>query len=142
MTPLRIVTLALVVTSCSFPAPDQPAAPNRIGRFIGLIANCGCSDVTRERMLAEYPRAVSGTYSPDDFRRMHGFVDLGAWETWDNQIVICREACGQTCMVNAIVQPLGGRLSGDGRSCPVTERDLHLTMGLSHSGGSANSFMR
>lgn len=129
------LVLALAVAGCSFPAPDQPAAPNRIGRFMGLIANCGCSDISADRMLAEYPRAVAGRYSEADIKAMHGYIDVGAYEKFDNQIVICREACSQTCMVNSVAQPLGGRLSGDGRSCPITERDLHLTEGLRNNTG-------
>lgn len=128
--PLLAVLMVLSVTACSLPPPDQPAAPNRMGRFLGLIANCGCSDISRERMLAEYPRAVAGRYGDADIKAMHGYVDVGATEQYDNQIVICRAACSQTCMVNSVAAPLGGRLSGDGRTCPVTERDLHLTEGV------------
>lgn len=126
---------ALVVASCSLlPPPDQPAAPNRIGRFIGLIANCGCSDIGPERMLVEYPRAVADRYSAAEIKSMHGYVDVGAYERYANQIVICRAACSNTCMVNSVVAPLGGKLAGDGRSCPITERDLHLTEGVTSSG--------
>lgn len=132
---LSALLLALALAACALPAADQPAAPNRIGRFMGLIANCGCSDIGRDRMLAEYPRSVAGRYSDAEIKAMHGYVDVGAYETWDNQVLICREACSQTCMVNTIVQPLGGRLSGDGTTCAVTERDLHLTEGLKAGGG-------
>lgn len=132
--------LAATLVACSFPAADQPAAPNRIGRFMGLIANCGCSDVSAQRMLTDYPRAVAGRYSPADIKAMHGYIDVGASERYDNQIVICREACAQTCMVNSVVQPLGGRLSGDGATCPITERDLHLTEGIRDSGDSGGRF--
>jgi hypothetical protein len=132
---LRPLVLALALASCSLPAADQPAAPNRMGRFVGLIANCRCSDIGPDRILAEYPRAVAGRYSQADVKAMHGYVDVGAYEKFDNQIVICREACSQTCMVNSVVAPLGGKLSGDGRSCPVTERDLHLTEGIRNNTG-------
>ena len=130
---VRLVAVAVLLpclAGCSLPPPDQPAAPNRIGRFIGLIANCGCSDISADRMLAEYPRAVAGRYSEAEVKAMRGYVDLGATEKFDNQIVVCRAACSQTCMVNSVAQPLGGRLGGDGRTCPITERDLHLTEGL------------
>lgn len=133
--PLAAAILLLSVSACSLPPPDQPAAPNRMGRFMGLIANCGCSDISPERMLADYPRAVAGRYGDADIKAMHGYVDVGAYEKFDNQVVICRAACSQTCMVNSVAAPLGGRLSGDGRSCPVTERDLHLTEGIHDSGG-------
>ncbi|HLO76044.1 MAG TPA: hypothetical protein VK196_06265 [Magnetospirillum sp.] len=129
------VVLALALTSCAIPPADQPAAPNRMGRFMGLIANCGCSDIGAERMLAEYPRAVAGLYSEADVKAMHGYVDVGASEKYDNQIVICRSACSQTCMVNSVAKPLGGRLSGDGRTCLVSERDLHLTEGIRNNTG-------
>lgn len=132
---LRPVILALALASCAVPAADQPAAPNRMGRFIGLVANCGCSDIGRERMLSDYPRAVADRYSEADVKAMHGYADVGAYEKYDNQIVICREACAQTCMVNSVVQPLGGRLSGDGRSCLVSERNLHLTEGTRNNTG-------
>lgn len=134
MTRSRLVAVALCLASCTLPSADQPAAPNRIGRFMGLIANCGCSDISADRMLADYPRAVSGLYSPADVQKMHGYVDLGAYEKYDNQVAICAEACSQTCMVNAVAKPLGGRLEGDGRTCLVSERDLHLTEGLRNSG--------
>ncbi len=121
------VLLAAVLSACALPPPDQPASANRIGRFMGLVANCGCSDISTSWMLAEYPRAVAGLYSEADIRKMHGYVDLGTTEKWDNQIEICAEACSQTCMVNAIAKPLGGRTRGDGAACLVSERDLHLT---------------
>lgn len=125
-----ILALAAALSSCTLPPPDQPAAPNRMGRFLGLVANCSCSDITPQRMLAEYPRAVSGLYSEADIKAMHGYVDLGATERYDNQIEICASACAQTCMVNAVAKPLGGRLRGDGATCLVNERDLHLSTGL------------
>lgn len=124
-----ILTLAAMLSSCSLPPPDQPAAPNRMGRFLGLVANCGCSDITAERMLAEYPRAVEHLYSAAEIKAMHGYVDLGTTEKFNNQIEICAEACAQTCMVNAVAKPLGGTLRGDGAVCLVNERDLHLTTG-------------
>jgi hypothetical protein len=128
------LTLAALLSSCTLPPPDQPASPNRVGRFIGLVANCGCSDITPSRMLAEYPRAVAGLYSEAAIKSMHGHVDVGAYERWDNQIEICAEACSQRCMVNAIAKPLGGKLRGDGATCLVNERDLHLTPGRTGDG--------
>lgn len=133
----RLIALfsVLLVASCSLPPPDQPAAPNRMGRFLGLVANCGCSDISPDRMLADYPRAVADRYGETEIKAMHGYVDVGAYEKYDNQLVICRAACAQTCMVNSVAAPLGGRLSGDGRSCLVSERDLHLTEGVRGSDG-------
>lgn len=125
-----ILALAAALSSCTLPPPDQPASPNRMGRFLGLVASCGCSDITPQRMLAEYPRAVTGLYSQADIKKMHGYVDLGAYENFDNQIEICAGACSQTCMVNAVAKPLGGRLRGDGATCLVNERDLHLGTGV------------
>lgn len=135
MKTLSALVLLLAVAGCSMPASDQPAAPNRMGRFIGLIGNCGCSDISSSRILAEYPRAVAGRYSDADIKAMHGYVDVGASERYDNQMVICRSVCAQTCMVNSVVKPLGGRLLGDGGTCAVTERDLHLTEGVMRDGG-------
>lgn len=129
MKALWILALAAILSSCTLPSADQPAAPNRMGRFLGLVASCGCSDITPQRMLAEYPRAVAGLYSDADIKNMHGYVDVGAYEKHDNQIEICAEACSQTCMVNAVAKPLGGKLRGDGASCLVNERDLHLGTG-------------
>ncbi|MBX9633785.1 MAG: hypothetical protein K2X44_02285 [Magnetospirillum sp.] len=125
-----ILLLAVVLSSCSLPSPDQPASPNRMGRFLGQVARCGCSDISPERMLAEYPRAVAGLYSPDEVKAMHGYVDLGAYEKFDNQIELCAQACSQTCMVNGVAKPLGGTLRGDGSTCLVNERDLQLGNGL------------
>lgn len=125
--------LALAPAACTLPPPDQPASPNRMGRFLGLVANCGCSGIDGEHMLAEYPRAVAGRYSEAEIKGMQGYVDLGSLERFDNQMVICAEVCSQTCMVNGVAAPLGGRLRGDGTTCPVTERDLHLTEGVNNS---------
>lgn len=110
-------------------APDQPASPERLGRFMGLVAQCGCSDISPDRMMAEYGRAVAGRYSAAELRRMKGFVELGASERFTNQIPICAEACAQTCQVNAVVKPLGGRAVGDGATCALTEFGLHSTTG-------------
>lgn len=125
---------ALSLASCTLPPPDQPAAPNRMGRFLGLVAHCGCSDIDVDRMLAEYPRAVAGRYSQAEIKSMHGYVDVAITESYDNQIIICAEVCSQTCMVNSVAAPLGGRLLGDGASCLVSERDLHLTPGITSNG--------
>lgn len=125
---------ALSLASCTLPPPDQPASVNRMGRFLGLVATCGCSDIDRDRMLAEYGRAVAGRYSEAEIKSMHGYVDVGAHEKYDNQLVICAGICSQTCMVNSVAAPLGGRLSGDGASCLVSERDLHLTEGITSTG--------
>lgn len=133
--PTVLVLAILALAGCTLPPPDQPAAPNRMGRFLGLVANCGCSDIGADRMLAEYPRAVAGRYSDAEIKAMHGYVDVGATEKYDNQIVICQSACSQTCMVNSVAQPLGGKLLGDGRSCLVSERDLHLTEGIRNNTG-------
>ncbi|MBC7951127.1 MAG: hypothetical protein H7Z12_04795 [Rhodospirillaceae bacterium] len=129
MKALSILALAAFLSSCTLPSADQPASPNRMGRFLGLVASCGCSDITPQRMLAEYPRAVAGLYSDAEIKAMHGYVDVGASERHDNQIEICASACAQTCMVNAVAKPLGGRLRGDGATCLVNERDLHLGTG-------------
>lgn len=120
--------ILVLLTACA-PSPDRPASPERLGRFMGLVAQCGCSDVTPSRMMAEYGRAVAGRYSEADLRRMKAFVELGATERFTNQIPICAEVCGQTCQVNAVVKPLGGRLLGDDSTCSVGDRDLHLTTG-------------
>jgi len=100
-----------------------------MGRFVGLVANCGCSDISREQAVAEYLKALGGRYSEADAAAMKGYVADGAFERYDNQIEICRETCGQACMVNAVAGPMGGRLVPDVPACPVTERDLHLTPG-------------
>lgn len=123
----------LLLTGCTLPPPDQPAAPNRMGRFLGLVANCGCAAIDGDRMLAQYGRAVAGRYSEAEIKAMHGYVDLGTTERFDNQMEICAEICSQTCMVNSVAAPLGGRLGGDGSSCLVSERDLHLTEGYNGS---------
>lgn len=119
--------ILVLVAACT--APDQPASPERLGRFMGLVAQCGCSDLTADRMMAEYGRALAGRYSESELRRMKGFIELGATERFTNQIPICAEVCSQTCQVNAVVKPLGGRLSGDGSTCALGEGDLHLTTG-------------
>lgn len=123
----------LLLTGCALPPPDQPATPNRMGRFLGLVANCGCAGIDGDRMLAQYGRAVAGRYSEAEIKAMHGYVDLGTTERFDNQMEICAEICSQTCMVNSVAAPLGGRLGGDGSSCLVSERDLHLTEGRTGS---------
>jgi hypothetical protein len=133
--PLAPLLVLALLSSCTLPPPDQPAAPNRMGRFLGLVANCGCSDISRDRMLAEYPRAVADRYSEAEITSMRGYVDLAITERYDNQMEICLAACANTCMVNAVAKPLGGRLSGDGGSCLVSERDLHLTEGRRSNGG-------
>lgn len=125
--PLAAVSLLLWLAACA--APGQPAAPERVGRFMGLVARCGCSDIAPDRMAAEYPRAVAGRYTPSEIERMKGFVQLGGVENYSNQLSICAEVCAQACAVNAVVLPLGGRPVGDGVACAVTERGLHLTTG-------------
>ncbi len=129
-----LLLLSLSLAGCALPPPDQPAYFSRMGRFMGLIANCGCSDITSARMLADYPAAVNGRYSEAEVKAMKGYVDLGNIERWDNRAVICAEVCGQRCMVQAVVGPLGGRDTGV-PACLVSERDLHLSDGIKFDGG-------
>ncbi|KIL99325.1 hypothetical protein CCC_03543 [Paramagnetospirillum magnetotacticum MS-1] len=125
----RIAAMVLVclVAACVAP-PDQPAHFSRMGRFMGLIANCGCSDISTDKMIAEYRKALGERYSEKDVAAMEGYVKLGAGETWSNLPVICAEVCTQNCMVQSVVEPLGGRGMG-AKACLVSERDLHLTDG-------------
>lgn len=125
--PLVIPVVLLSLAACV--GPDRPASPERLGRFMGLVARCGCSDVTPSRMAAEYPRVVAGRYSPAEIERMKGFVQLGVAENYSNQLPICAEVCSQTCAVNAVVTPLEGRRVGDGSACALTEGGLNLTTG-------------
>jgi hypothetical protein len=128
MRKIAAAALLLALTGCFLPPADQPAYPSRMGRFMGLIAHCGCSDVSPDRMIAEYGRAVAGRYSEAEIKSMKGYVDLATVEHFDNQEEICAEVCSQHCMVQAVVGPLGGRPVA-AQACPVTERDLHLTTG-------------
>ncbi|EME70240.1 hypothetical protein H261_09282 [Paramagnetospirillum caucaseum] len=120
--------LTLLLLAACVPPPDQPAHYTRMGRFMGLVANCGCSDIGAERMIAEYRKALGDLYPAGEVAAMKGYVDLGAGETWENQIQICAEVCAQRCMVQAVAAPLGGRGTGE-KPCLVSERDLHLTDG-------------
>lgn len=119
----------LLLAGCTLPPPDEPAHFSRMGRFLGLVSHCGCSDIAPDRMLAEYSRALDDRYSPAEVASMRGYVDMGLSENYDNQIEICREACSQSCMVNAVAGPMGGRTIPGVQACLVSERDLHLTIG-------------
>ena len=136
MKPL-LLFVVLTLGACALPPPDQPAHYARMGRFMGLIANCGCSDIAAEGMIARYPDALGGRYSAEEISKMAGYVKLGAGEIWDNMTQICVEVCSQRCMVQSVVAPLGGRGTGEA-ACLVSERDLHLTDGAQLS--PSNSF--
>ena len=129
MTKLVALLVLLALTGCALPPPDQPAHPSRMGRFMGLVSQCGCSDIGPDRMLAEYGKAVVGRYTETEIKSMRGYVDLGRSEKFDNPMEICAEACGQSCMVNAVAQPMGGRSIAGTGTCLVSERHLHLTVG-------------
>lgn len=118
----------LSLAACALPPPEQPAQYTRMGRFMGLVANCACTDITPERMQADYAKVVAGRYSEAEIAAMAGYVALGVGEKWQNLIQICAEICSQTCMVRAVTEPLGGH-GADGPACLVSERDLHLTDG-------------
>lgn len=120
--------ILLSLSACVLPPPDQPAHVSRMGRFMGLVANCGCSDVSVERMRAEFAKSLGGRYSAAEIAAMKGYVDLGATEIWENLPHVCAEVCSQRCMVQSVVEPLGGRGTGE-PACLVSERDLHLTDG-------------
>jgi hypothetical protein len=124
-----LIIATLLLAGCALPPADQPASPNRMGRFLGLVSNCGCSDVSESRMLAEYSQAVAGRYSDAEIKAMHGYVDMALSEHFDNQIEICKQACSQSCMVNDVAGRLGGRTIAGAGSCLPSERDLHLTEG-------------
>lgn len=128
---VAVLPLILALAGCA--AADTPASPERLGRFIGLVAQCGCSDVSLDRMLAEYPHALAGRYSPSEIGHLRGFIQVGGTENFSNQVPICAEVCSQTCAVNAVVLPLGGRSVGDGSACMLTERGLNLTPGWTDS---------
>ena len=128
MRTLLAVVMASLLAGCALPPPDQPAHPGRMGRFLGLVSRCGCSDIAPERMLADYAKAARH-YSAADIEAMRGYVDLGLTENFDNQMEICAEACSQSCMVNAVAAPLGGRTVAGVAACLVNERDLHLGVG-------------
>jgi hypothetical protein len=121
------VVIAMMLAACA--GADRPASPERLGRFAGLVARCGCSDVTVPRMLADYPPSLAGRYAADDLRRLRGFIEMGGSENFSNQVPICAEVCSQTCAVNAVVLPLGGRPAGDGAACAISEGRLNLTTG-------------
>jgi hypothetical protein len=123
---LMILASLLALAGCWLPPPDQPAHYTRMGRFMGLVALCGCSSVTPERMVADYPKALGGRYSDAEIKAMRAYVDLASIEKWPNQAVICAEVCSQRCMVQAVVEPLGAAATGT-PPCLVSERDLHLT---------------
>lgn len=127
MKPL-VLLVVLALGACVLPPPDQPAYYARMGRFMGLIANCGCSDITPEQMIGQYAQALGDRYSAEETRRMSGYVKLGAGEMWNNRSLVCAEVCSQRCMVQSVVEPLGGRGTGVA-ACLVSERDLHLTDG-------------
>lgn len=129
MTKLVALVALLALAGCTLPPPDQPAHPSRMGRFLGLVSQCGCSDIGSDRMLAEYGKAVAGRYAEAEIKSMRGYVDLGLFEKFDNQMEICAEACSQSCMVNAVAETLGGRSIAGASTCLVSERDLHLTEG-------------
>ena len=120
------LTVFLVLAVGTAEATDQPAPINRIGRFLGLVASCGCSDISPERMIADYAQVLGNNYSAAEVKAMKGYVELGADEHWDNQASICAGVCIRRCMVNAAVAPLGGRLSPGIESCPISERDMDL----------------
>lgn len=134
--PLAILFLALPLAACALPPPDQPAHYSRVGRFIGLVANCGCgTGLTESQVMADYPRVLAGRYSAEDVRRVRGYVEVGATENYDNQIEICAQVCAQPCMVNAVAEPLGGRPIPGVPACLISERDLHLTIGTFSDSG-------
>lgn len=125
---IAILTLVFSLLGCALPPPEQPAYFARMGRFMGLVANCGCSDIGVDRMRGEYAKALGGRYSEAEVKGMKGYVELGAAEQWQNMMQVCAEVCSQRCMVQAVVEPLGGRGTGE-KACLVNERDLRLTDG-------------
>ena len=127
MRPLTLL-IGLLLAGCAYPAADEPAYFSRMGRFVGLVAGCGCSDISVDRMKADYPKALGGRYSDSEVKAMKAYVEIGASEKWQNSMQVCAEVCGQRCMVQAVVEPLGGRGTGV-TACLVSERDLHLTDG-------------
>lgn len=118
----------LLLAGCALPPPDQPAHFSRMGRFLGLAANCGCTDITPDRMAAEYRKALGGRYSESEAAAMRGYVELAATEQWQNRAIVCGEACSQACMVQAVAESMGSRGPGVA-PCLVSERDLHMTDG-------------
>ena len=136
---MLLLSLPVILAGCATPPPDQPAYFSRMGRFMGLVANCGCSDISVDRMRSDYAKALGGRYSDADIKAMKGYVDQAAAERWDNMPTVCAEVCSQRCMVQAVVEPLGGHGTGEA-ACLVSERDLHLTDGmkLEVPGGTVN----
>lgn len=132
---LAALALAIPLVGCALPPPDQPAHYTRMGRFVGLVAKCGCgTGLTASQVLAGYPQVAGGRYSPLEIERMRGYVEAGATENFDNQLEICAEVCAQPCAVNAVAEPLGGRTVPGVPACFISERNLHLTIGRHDDG--------
>lgn len=132
---VAVLVLALPLAACALPPPDQPAHFSRMGRFIGLVSTCGCgTGLTESQVMADFQRVLGGRYTAEDIRRMRGYVEAGATETFDNQIEICAEVCAQPCAVNAVAGPLGGRAIPGVPACFISERDLRLTIGRHDDG--------
>lgn len=129
--PLILVVPLLALGSCFLPPPDQPADAGRFGRFVGLVARCGCTDLGVERAAQGLDRLLADR-TDSEARTARSYFRLGAEENWDNMVEICGEVCGQRCMVATVAEPLGGH-GPDVVPCPVTERDLHLTDGRAMS---------
>jgi len=121
-----LMLAVLLLAACALPPSDEPAHFNRMARFMGLVAHCGCSDISTERMLLDYPKVVQGHYPEKEISSMRAYVELAVAERQDNLAVICAEVCSQRCMVQSVVEPLGGRRVSE-TACLVSDRDLHLT---------------
>lgn len=123
---LALAVAVMALGGCT--SPDEPAYFSRMGRFMGLVANCGCSDIPPAKMVSDYRKAVEGRYSEKDIVAMKGYVEAASTENWDNEPQVCAEICSQRCMVTAVAEPLGGKGTGE-PACLVNERDLRTPAG-------------
>jgi hypothetical protein len=72
---------------------DKPPSPQKLGRFLGFVINCGCVKGDPDSIAAIFHALFKETYGESFADGMDGAMQLAMGEMYDNQVTLCARVC-------------------------------------------------